>query len=558
MSVSTEDIPEEWPAMGSDFDEDIFGTSKERARLTRRQKRMAKRQHAQVPETDAESGVDRHALDVTSGELADMQERDETLTAVRKAAEGPPSIVGGFFKRDGLIYRRWTPPGHDTEMAVKQLVLPQQCRGTVLHLAHTIPLAGHMGRDKTFRRILQRFYWPTVYKDTADYCRSCAECQKSRDQRVRRAPLVPLPIIGEPFERIAMDIVGPLPRSRAGNKFILVICDYATRYPEAVPLHTIDAEKVAEELIKFFSRVGIPKEILTDQGSNFVSQLLKEIYRLLHIHPIRMTPYHPQTDGLVERFNKTLKSLLWKAAVDVGKDWDKLLPYLLFAYREVPPSSTGFSPFELLYGRAVRGPLDVLRETWQADRRSGESILSHVLAMWEKLAHMTELVQENMTRAQQQQKCWYDRTAIEREFQIGDEVFVLLPTNTSKLLARWQGPYQVLRRMGKVDYLVDMHDRRKRKRILHVNMLRKWHNPTVAATSFAAEDVPFDSGEYDVPVWKKEDTAQPQPAIGEQLSTNERREVEELLRQYSSVLKDQPGHTTLTEHLIHTVDTHPI
>ena len=100
-----------------------------------------------------------------------------------------------------------------------------------------------------------------------------------------------MPIIKEPFERIAMDIVGPLPRSRSGNRFILVICDYATRYPEAVPLRTIDAENIAEELIKFFSRVGIPKEILTDQGSNFVSQLLTEIYRLLHIHPIRTTPY---------------------------------------------------------------------------------------------------------------------------------------------------------------------------------------------------------------------------------------------------------------------------
>ena len=443
-------------------------------------------------------------------------------------------------------------------MAVEQLVLPQQCRKTVLHLAHTIPLAGHMGRDKTTRRILQRFYWPTVYKDTADYCRSCAECQKSRDQRMRRAPLVPLPIIKEPFERIAMDIVGPLPRSRSGNRFILVICDYATRYPEAVPLRTIDAENIAEELIKFFSRVGIPKEILTDQGSNFVSQLLTEIYRLLHIHPIRTTPYHPQTDGLVERFNKTLKSLLRRAAVDVGKDWDKLLPYLLFAYREVPQASTGFSPFELLYGRTVRGPLDVLWETWQTDRRSDESVLSHVLAMREKLAHMTELVETNLKQAQQQQKRWYDRTAVEREFQTGDHVLVLLPTKTSKLLARWQGPYQVLRRVGKVDYLVDMHDKRKQKRVLHINMLRKWHKPTVTATSYTAEEIPNDGEETEVPVWKEDGGPDPQPTIGSQLGNAERQELEELLQQYASVLQSQPGRTTLVEHKICTGTANPI
>ena len=142
---------------------------------------------------------------------------------------------------------------------------------------------------------------------------------------------------------------------------MLVICDYATRYPEAIPLHCIDAEHIAEELLKVFSRVGVPREVLTDQGSNFTSQLLTEVYRLLHIQPIRTSPYYPQTDGLVERFNQTLKAMLRKTADEGGKDWDKWVPYLLFAYREVPQSSTGFSPFELVYGRQVRGPLDVPR-----------------------------------------------------------------------------------------------------------------------------------------------------------------------------------------------------
>ena len=99
----------------------------------------------------------------------------------------------------------------------------------------------------------------------------------------------------EPFERIAMDIVGPLPRSRRGNQYILVVCDYATRYPEAVPLRTTDAGTVAEHLIHLFSRVGIPKEILSDQGTNFMSQLLKELYNLLRISQLRTSPYHPQT-----------------------------------------------------------------------------------------------------------------------------------------------------------------------------------------------------------------------------------------------------------------------
>ena len=186
---------------------------------------------------------------------------------------------------------------------MEQLVLPRVCHGTVMSLAHSIPLAGHLGKKKTTNRVLQRFYWPTIHRDIAEFCRTCESCQKCSSRKGVRAPLVPLPIISQPFERITMDIVGPLPRSRLGNRYVLVICDYATRYPEAVPMKHIDAVSVTEELVKFFSRVGVPREILTDQGTNFTSQLLVELYRMLHIQPIRTTPYHPQTDGLVERFN---------------------------------------------------------------------------------------------------------------------------------------------------------------------------------------------------------------------------------------------------------------
>ena len=274
-----------------------------------------------------------------------------------------------------------------------------------------------------------------------------------------------------------MDIVGPLPTSRSGKRYVLVVCDYATCYPEAIALHTIDARHIAEELVKLFAQVGVPEEILTDQGSNFTSKLLVELYRMLHVHPIRTSPYHPQTDGLVERFNQTLKAMLRKAATSEGKDWDKMLPYLLFAYREVPQASTGFSPFELLYGRAVNGPLDVLRQAWEVSKKSDEIVVSHVLSMRDKMMKMTELVKENLSNAQEKQKLWYDRAARHREFTPEDQVLVLLPTATSKLLAQWQGPYQVLSRVGKVNYLVDMHDRRKRRRIFHVNMLRPWYVP---------------------------------------------------------------------------------
>ena len=239
-----------------------------------------------------------------------------------------------MMEQNGPLYHLWEKkqqPGH----AVEQLLLPKQYYQTVCELAHSITIAGHLGRDKTISRITQQFYWSTVYNDVAEYCRRCQRTSKVNQLRV---PLVPLPVIKEPFERIAMDIVGPLPRSKRGNRYILVVCDYATRYPEAIPLHFIDTGTVADHLIglydelstflsqlnlyrgkgltvshdlalllvQLFSRVGILREILTDQGTNFMSQLLKELYNLLHISQIRTSPYHLQTNSLVERFNKTL------------------------------------------------------------------------------------------------------------------------------------------------------------------------------------------------------------------------------------------------------------
>ena len=328
------------------FDEELFEGGRERTRPSRSQKRAERQKHweptAVEEERDTPLDISRHALDISAGELKSLQEKDASLDAVRKMAEDHPCSTGvGFFLKDGLLYRLWTPAGRDKQdLAVEQLVVPAECRRTILKLAHDIPLSGHLGKEKTAKRILQRFYWPTLYRDVATYCRTCTPCQKTSHRKPPRAPLHPLPIITEPFSRIAMDIIGPLPRSHSGKRYVLVICDYATRYPEAIPLRSIDAEHVAEELVVLFSRIGIPKEILTDQGSNFTSQLLTEIYRLLHVHPI--TPHHSR---LVENLNQTSKSMLRKAAIQQGKNWNKLIPYLLFVYREVPQAFTGFSPF---------------------------------------------------------------------------------------------------------------------------------------------------------------------------------------------------------------------
>uniref|UniRef100_A0A3P9K2N1 Integrase catalytic domain-containing protein n=1 Tax=Oryzias latipes TaxID=8090 RepID=A0A3P9K2N1_ORYLA len=292
-----------------------------------------------------------------------------------------------------------------------------------------------------------------MFKDVKQYCSTCPDCQVTSHIKVRQALLHPLPVIGTPFRRIAMDVVGPLEKSSSGYKYILVICDYATRFPEAFPLRSIKTPKVIGDLVQLFSRVGVPDEIITDQATNFTSGTMKQLQKELGIKRIRTTPYHPQTDGLVERFNQTLKQMLRKFVADTGRDWDKWLPFVLFAYREVPQASTGFSPFELLYGWPVQGPLDLLRKEWEATKKPvPEGILSYVLQMRERLEKYQDEAQVNLERAQQDQKYWYDKRARQREFKPGEMVLILLPTSSNKLLAKWQGPYEVLRRTGPVTY----------------------------------------------------------------------------------------------------------
>ena len=380
-------------------------------------------------------------LEATVEHIKQWQAQDPTLQKARETVgEAVSKDRVGFYYEDGLLYRKWRPDGsaEGDVRTCKQSVLPQQCRQQVLRLAHDVPMAGHMGVARTKDRILQQYYWPGISTEVSNYCRSCEVCQKNDPKCPPRAKMVSMPWIEQPFKRIAMNVIGPLSRTQRGNRYILTICDYATLYLEAVAMPSvyIEVTRIARELVNLFSHVGVSDEILTDQGTNFMSSLPEKIYRLLHIKKIRTTPYHPQTNGVVERFNGTLKSMLRKFVSRSQKDWDEYLPYLLFAYREVPQETTGFSPFDLLYGRHVRGPLDVLREEWTGNKDSAVPVATYVIEMRERLAEMSQLVAKHLANSQQKQKQHYDRSAKCRSFEVGDQVLVLLPTAVNKLKLR--------------------------------------------------------------------------------------------------------------------------
>uniref|UniRef100_A0A3Q1GC55 Gypsy retrotransposon integrase-like protein 1 n=1 Tax=Acanthochromis polyacanthus TaxID=80966 RepID=A0A3Q1GC55_9TELE len=486
-----------------------------------------------------------------NGDFLQLQKEDAGLQDYfGQAAEVQQGQMAGegYFLRDRVLYYKANLEDRE------RLVVPQTLRDQVLELGHSIPWAGHLGAKKTLDRIASRFYWPGLHTEVQDYCQSCPVCQLAGAKNVPRFPLQPLPIIDVPFSRIAMDIVGPLERTQSGHRYILVICDYSTRYPEAFPLRDITAKQIAYALLQLFSRVGIPSEILTDQGTNFLSNTLRQVYRLLGIRGIRTTPYHPQTDGLVERYNRTLKSMLKKFISSNAKDWDKWLPYLLFAYREVPQASTGFSPFELLYGRQVRGPLDVLQETWVGSQEKRTSVLTYVLQMREKMEQTTRLVKKHMEKAQRCQRTWYDQAARERSFSPGQQVLLLLPTVENKLLAKWQGPYNVLRKLSATTYEIEMPDRRNPKQTFHINLLKEWKT----------REIPPQQQMFVRAVEEEDDVvSQFAPAAQNSasldlshLSVTSQQELQAIIP--PDLFQEKPGATTLVEHSIQLKDSTPV
>ena len=500
-------------------------------------------------------------LNLDRKEVRTAQEEDESLKIWFSCAkENRPLNKKGKGKaiiRNGLLYR--AIQGKDTELL--QLVLPKKLRNPILQLAHESAFGGHQGTAKTLSKIQQEFAWPGMVADVNRYCQSCDICQRVVPRgRISKVPLGEMPLIDTPFKRVAADLIGPIePRSSSGKKYILTVVDYATRYPEALALSNIDTERVAEALIEMFSRVGVPEEIVTDRGSQFTSAMMNEVRRLLSIKHLPTTPYHAMGNGLVEKFNGTLKAMLKKMCSEQPKLWDRYLPAVLFAYREAPQMSTGFSPFELLYGRTVRGPLTILRELWDREERDGEliSTYEYVFKLREQLEQTCKLAHDQLRKSQQKYKFYFDKHTKDRKFKVGDSVLLLLPSANNKLLMQWKGPYKVLEKKGQQDYIIDMDGHSK---IFHANMLKLYYSRSKdegkkveeIATAVVDEDE-VESKDLILPNVSQKETWK-DVNVCDNISPQQRSEVREILEDFGSIFSDVPGRTHLLKHSIKLVE----
>lgn len=499
------------------------------------------------------SGVTRIGeKEVTREALEQNQKTDVTLKRCFKETGQIHRYKSGsthtFYVFKGLLYRRYQMT---SGKSFKQLVVPKSLREYVLQVAHDNAMAGHQGIKRTTDRVQEAFFWPGISADIKRYVSSCDKCQKTIPKgKVAPAPLGRMPIIDTPFERVAIDIIGPLtPTSEKGNRYILTMVDFASRYPDAVALPSFDTKTVAEGLLDMFTRVGLPREILSDRGTSFTSDLMKEITNLLSIRQLTTTPYHPMCNGLVERFNGTLKLMLKKMCQEKPRTWDRYLAPLLFAYREVPQSSLGFSPFELIYGRHVRGPLTLLKELWTDDGLKSDlkTTYAYVLELRDRLEQTMELAHQQITVARERQKKFYDRRAQGRQLKVGERALILLPTSHNKLLMQWKGPYPVVGKKNEIDYVIDLGHTTK---MFHINMLKRYEErkPWTDDRSQANSFVMVEEGEEPFPSLSNKDVqTQAKVVICQDLTDAQKSDIEAILQKFAGVFSDTPGRAKLLE-----------
>ena len=380
--------------------------------------------------------------------------------------------------QNGVLYRRWEDVPCKGLHRRLQLVLPPTLVPVLLEALHSSIRGGHFGTSKTLAKVRECFYWVGQRKDVAAWCSGCLSCATRKPPPAKlRAPLQLDPAV-RPLQRVAMDIMGPLPETSRGNKYILVIADYFTKWSEAYPIPNMEAITVAKCLVnEFICRFGVPEQLHSDQGRNFESKVIKNICDLLQIRKTRTSPYHPQSDGLVERFNRTLLNLLSIAVVDAERDWDVQLPLLMFAYRTSMHETNGVTPFEMMFGREVVLPEHLMFNLPVSTEQVLQEGVEYVDYLKKRFQLVHQYVRQNAQKGMQRQKTGYDQKENTRcVFRKGDHVWLYTPAvpkgKSPKFHRPWQGPYQVLKKKGEVTYDIRRLAHPRKRLIVHYNRLK--------------------------------------------------------------------------------------
>ena len=354
----------------------------------------------------------------------------------------------------------------------KRLVVPASSVREVLAACHDSQFSGHLGLAKTTQKVKERFFWRSMHDDIVTYIRSCERCcQKKSPPTPKRANFGEMPVPSAPWQWIGMDIAGPFPTTDRDSRYILVVTCAFSKWVETFAIPNQEASTIASVLVdQLFSRYGCPSVIHTDQGRNFEANLMKDIFNHLGIKKTRTSGYHPQGNGLVERFNKTVCSMLSMFVADDQRDWDLFLPKVTFAYNTSVHESTKEMPFTLFMGRMPRLPADVAC--------GAESCPASLLLSEERKKDMYQKVSAAITAAAARRAERQARRANVETYQVGDFIWLHNPARkvgrSPKLHRPWEGPYQVTAVLSDSTYRIQLSKAGSRRRgiVVHHDRLK--------------------------------------------------------------------------------------
>ncbi|MHB1799638.1 MAG: reverse transcriptase family protein [Vulcanimicrobiaceae bacterium] len=415
-----------------------------------------------------------------SDRLIEAQARDVEIQKIVKEITIKPSSE--FQIEQDVLVRRYTPLNSSRRARgiVTQSVLPASLVYEVIRAFHDEPLGGHLGFKKTYNKIKERFWWKGMKKDIQHWVNSCMDCaMRKSPPNLRPDYLQPIPV-GQPFEMVGMDFIGPIhPKTKSGNQYILVFTDYLTKWPEAFATKDSTASTVAKYLVEeVIARHGAPIKLLSDRGKAFLSNIVDETCKLLGISQKFTTAYHPQTDGLTEKFNGTLVHMLSKFLKKNFANWDELIPYVLFAYRTSLQESTLETPFFLVYGRDPIVPIDVALRY----QNMGPSDPHEYRTKLVQRAEMArQLALEQIQKAQMKYQEQYKKIGTPREFEEGDQVWIYSPVikqgQPRKFASCWLGPFRIIEKRSPLNYVCRRNGGKRDVLTVHIARMKKFIDP---------------------------------------------------------------------------------
>ena len=433
-----------------------------------------------------------HAIQVPPlNQIQQLQEADPVMngylifltdgTMARVPAEIQPLLIDidNYTVIDGILYHLWHPePSIDRPSPRVRLVVPQELRPAILHAHHENILAGHRGIQATYQRLRRNYFWIGMYADCVAWVRSCLTCgHRKKSRRGQAAGLHPIKPPDQPFSTIVIDFLGPLPKTADGNQYLLVINDLLTKYPLAFPCKTNAAQDVADILIPhIFLEYGPPSTILSDQGPHFHNELIAAIDQLFLVNHVFSSGYRPQTAGITERCNQSLLDILAMYVNHHHRDWDRLLPYVLFAFRTLYNPAIKNVPFFLLYGYEPVLP----HEMYLLPPHLNQSIADqerNKIATY--LNEARKLARDSILATQQATKDQVDANRRQApNYQPGDLVMAIqpyVPTGGSFKLARlYNGPYKIESYLPGHRTLQLTHVHTAEPRLAHIDNVKRY------------------------------------------------------------------------------------